>query len=101
MITTREFFETDANCIIEDLQTYWGIQKSGEVKYVNVPFPSKEEFLEQYESGLDSPYEELSDIDTISSIEEQQMIDEQKSRISETYDRIKEIRDKFNGVGHA
>ena len=46
-------------------------------------------------SGLDDPYDELSDYDNISSEEEQQMIQEQKDRISKTYDIVKDIRDKF------
>ena len=95
MITTREFFENDADNIILDLETFWSIQREGNKKYINVPFPSKEDFLEIYEAGLDDPYDELSDIDSISTEEEQQMIQEQKDRISKTYDIVKDIRDKF------
>lgn len=95
MITTREFFENDADNIILDLETIWSIQREGNKKYINVPFPSKEDFLERYEAGLDDPYDELSDIDSISTEEEQQMIQEQKDRISKTYDIVKDIRDKF------
>lgn len=95
MITTREFFENDADNIIMDLETYWTVQRDGTNKYINVPFPTKEDFLERYEAGLDDPYDELSDIDSISTEEEQQMIQEQKDRISKTYDIVKDIRDKF------
>ena len=95
MITTREFFENDADNIIMDLETYWTIQRDGTNKYINVPFPTKEDFLDRYETGLDDPYDELSDIDSISTEEEQQMIQEQKDRISKTYDIVKDIRDKF------
>ena len=95
MITTREFFENDADNIILDLETIWSIQREGNKKYINVPFPSKEDFLERYEAGLDDPYDELSDIDSISTEEEQQTIQEQKDRISKTYDIVKDIRDKF------
>ena len=95
MITTREFFEYVADNIILDLETIWSIQREGNKKYINVPFPSKEDFLERYEAGLDDPYDELSDIDSISTEEEQQMIQEQKDRISKTYDIVKDIRDKF------
>lgn len=95
MITTREFFENDADNIILDLETFWSIQREGNKKYINVPFPSKEDFWERYEAGLDDPYDELSDIDSISTEEEQQMIQEQKDRISKTYDIVKDIRDKF------
>ena len=95
MITTREFFENDADNIILALETFWSIQREGNKKYINVPFPSKEDFLERYEAGLDDPYDELSDIDSISTEEEQQMIQEQKDRISKTYDIVKDIRDKF------
>lgn len=95
MITTREFFESDADNIILDLETYWTIQRDKDSKYVRVPFPSKEEFLDRYESGLDDPYDELSDYDDISEAEEQQMIAEQKQRISDVYDRIKLTREQF------
>lgn len=95
MITTREFFENDADNIIMDLETYWTVQRDGTNKYINVPFPTKEDFLDRYETGLDDPYDELSDIDSISTEEEQQMIQEQKERISKTYDIVKDIRDKF------
>ena len=95
MITTREFFTSDADNIIQDLETYWTVQRDGNNKYINVPFPDKDEFLDRYESGLDDPYDELSDYDNISSEEEQQMIQEQKNRISATYDRVKNIRNEF------
>lgn len=95
MITTKEFFESDADNIILDLETYWTVQRDGTNKYINVPFPTKEDFLERYEDGLDDPYDELSDIDSISTEEQQQMIQEQKDRISKTYDIVKDIRDKF------
>ena len=95
MITTKEFFENDADNIIQDLETYWTVQCDGKNKYINVPFPNKEEFLKRYESGLDDPYDELSDYDNISSDEEQQLIQEQKNRISATYDIVKNIRNEF------
>ena len=95
MITTREFCTSDADNIIQDLETYWTVQRDGNNKYINVSFPDKEEFLDRYESGLDDPYDELSDYDNISSEEEQQMIQEQKNRISATYDRVKNIRNEF------
>ena len=94
MITTREFFESDADNIILDLETYWTVQRDGVNKYINVPFPDKEEFLDRYENGLDDPYDELSDYDNISS-EEEQMIQEQKNRISAAYARVKNIRNEF------
>ena len=43
-------------------------------------------------SGLDDPYDELSDYDNISSEEEQQMIQEQKARISNVYNKIQKER---------
>ena len=92
MITTREFFTSDADNIIQDLETYWTVQRDGNNKYINVPFPDKEEFLDRYESGLDDPYDELSDYDNISSEEEQQMIQEQKARISNVYNKIQKER---------
>ena len=95
MITTREFFENDADNIILDLETIWSIQRESNKKYINVPFPSKEDFLERYEAGLDDPYDELSDYDNISSEEEQQMIQEQKARISNVYNKIQKEREAF------
>ena len=77
------------------MEAYWTVQRDGKNKYINIPFPDKEEFLDRYESGLDDPYDELSDYDNISVEEEQQMIQEQKNRISATYDRVKNIRKEF------
>ena len=95
MITTREFFENDADNIILDLETIWSIQREGNKKYIKEPFPSKEDFLERYEAGLDDPYDELSDIDSISTEEEQQMIQEQKAHISNVYNKIQKEREAF------
>ena len=95
MITTIEFFTSDADNIIQDLETYWTVQRDGNNKYINVSFPDKEEFLDRYESGLDDPYDELSDYDNISSEEEQQMIQEQKARISNVYNKIQKEREAF------
>ena len=97
MITTREFFTSDADNIIQDLETYWTVQRDGNNKYINVPFPDKEEFLDRYESGLDDPYDELSDYDNISSEEEQQMIQAQKARISNVYNKIQKEKEAFQG----
>ena len=96
MITTREFFETDADNIILDLETIWTVQrdKNGK-KYINIPFPDKEEVLESYLNGLDDPFDELSDYDELSEQEEQQMIDEQVQRISNVYDRVLKSRTEF------
>ena len=99
MITTREFFETDADNIILDLETYWTIQrdKNGE-KYINVPFPDKEEILERYINGLDDPFDELSDYDDLSDEEIKQLMDEQVQRISEVYDSVLKIRTEFEKI---
>ena len=96
MITTMEFFETDADNIILDLETIWTVQrdKNGK-KYISIPFPDKEEILERYINGLDDPFDELSDYDNLSEAEEQQMIEEQVQRISEVYDRVLKSRTEF------
>ena len=96
MITTREFFESDADNIILDMETYWTIQRDGTNKYINVPFPSKEDFLERYETGLDDPYDEISDADAVNEEEQKKLIKEQKDRISKAYDVVKAIRDEFD-----
>ena len=96
MITTMEFFKTDADNIILDLETYWTVQrdKNGK-KYINAPFPDKEEILNRYETGLDDPFDELSDYDNLSEQEEKQMIEEQVQRISEVYDMVLKSRTEF------
>ena len=45
-------------------------------KYLFEPFPSKDELLDKYEAGLDSPYEDLSDIDNLSDEEQSTIITE-------------------------
>ena len=93
-MTTKEFFESEANNIIEELESFYNIQRGNKEKYLNSPFPDKEEFLERFENGIDDIYEEL-ETDYISIEEEEKMIEKQKERILETYNRISEIRNKF------
>ena len=93
-MTTKEFFESEANNIIEELESFYNIQRGNKEKYLNSPFPDKEEFLERFENGIDDIYEEL-ETDYISREEEEKMIEKQKERILETYNRISEIRNKF------
>ena len=61
MITTREFFEHDAEDIINNIESIYSVQREESNKYLFEPFPSKDELLDKYEAGLDSPYEDLSD----------------------------------------
>ena len=84
MITTREFFEHDAEDIINNIESIY-----------SVPFPSKDELLDKYEAGLDSPYEDLSDIDNLSDEEQSTIITEQKARISNVYNKIQKEREAF------
>ena len=95
MITTKEFFEMDADNIIFDLETYWTIQRDRKQRYINEPFPSKEDFIHRYETGLDDPFDELSDYDDLPEEEEQKMIQEQINRISDVYDRVLKTRTEF------
>lgn len=100
MLTIKEFFEQEADDIIEELQEVYGIQRNESREYLNIPFPTKEEFVERYELGIDDPYEELSDIDEFSHEEQEKMIEEQKERICEEYNRICKIRESFKeGIG--
>ena len=64
-------------------------------KYLFEPFPSKDELLDKYEAGLDSPYEDLSDIDNLSDEEQSTIITEQKARISNVYNKIQKERESF------
>ena len=64
-------------------------------KYLFEPFPSKDELLDKYEAGLDSPYEDLSDIDNLSDEEQSTIITEQKARVSNVYNKIQKEREAF------
>ena len=64
-------------------------------KYLFEPFPSKDELLDKYKAGLDSPYEDLSDIDNLSDEEQSTIITEQKARISNVYNKIQKEREAF------
>lgn len=55
MITTREFFEHDAEDIINNIESIYSVQREESNKYLFEPFPSKDELLDKYEAGLDSP----------------------------------------------
>ena len=54
MITTREFFEHDAEDIINNIESIYSVQREESNKYLFEPFPSKDELLDKYEAGLDS-----------------------------------------------
>lgn len=47
MITTREFFEHDAEDIINNLESIYSVQRKESNKYLFEPFPSKEELLDK------------------------------------------------------
>ena len=95
MITTREFFEHDAEDIINIIESIYSVQREESNKYLFEPFPSKEELLDKYEACLDSPYEDLSDIDNLSDEEQSTIITEQKARISNVYNKIQKEREAF------
>ena len=71
------------------------MQREESNKYLFEPFPSKEELLDKYEAGLDSPYAHLSDIDTLSDEEQSTIITDQKARISNVYNKIQKERESF------
>ena len=95
MVTTKEFLKTDADNIINDLETFWTVQRDGANKYVRVPFPVLEEILEGYVNGLDDPWDDLSDWDDIPEDVKHQMIKEQKDRICKAYKVVQDIRIEF------
>ena len=89
MITTREFFEHDAEDIINNIESIYSVQREESNKYLFEPFPSKDELLDKYEAGLD---EDLSDIDNLSDEEQSTIITEQKAHISNVYNKIQKER---------
>lgn len=95
MITTREFFEHDAEDIINNLESIYSVQREESNKYLFEPFRSKDELLDKYEVGLASPYEDLSNIDNLSDEVRSTIITEQKARISNVYNKIQKKREAF------
>ncbi len=86
---TQDFFEKEADNIIEDLCSFWSVQKDENgKKYLNCPFKSKEEFLDDYESATYDLIEELEDYEQISEKKEREMLEEQRERISTVYDSV-------------
>ena len=94
-MTVKEFIENEADKIIEDLQSFYGIQRDVKRKYINKPFSPKEEFIYNYECCLEDACEEISDVDIVPNVEQNRLEEEQKERISKEYDRIYEIRKRF------
>ena len=74
------------------LKAFIQCKEKNQIKYLFEPFPSKDELLDKYEAGLDSPYEDLSDIDNLSDEEQSTIITEQKARISNVYNKIQKER---------
>lgn len=50
--------------------------------------------LDQYDSSIDNPYDDISDIEDLSE-EQEPIIVEERERAASEYDRIKRVRDKF------
>ena len=95
MITTREFFEHDAEDIINNIESIYSVQRKKQINIFLSHFQVKMSFLDKYEAGLDSPYEDLSDIDNLSDEEQSTIITEQKARISNVYNKIQKEREAF------
>ena len=75
------------------LKAFIQCKEKNQNKYLFELFPSKDELLDKYEAGLDSPYEDLSDIDNLSDEEQSTIITEQKARISNVYNKIQKERE--------
>ena len=60
---TKEFYDIEKENIETDLYNYWGIQTDSRTKkkFLSVPFPTKEEFIDRFITGINSPYEDLED----------------------------------------
>ena len=95
MITTREFFEHDAEDIINNIESIYSVQRKKQINIFLSHFQVKMSFQINTKLGLDSPYEDLSDIDNLSDEEQSTIITEQKARISNVYNKIQKEREAF------
>ena len=94
---TKEFYDIEKENVKTDLYIYWGIQTDSETKkrYISVPFPTKEEFIDRFITGINDPYEDLEDYED--NLEEWEKLEEEYIKeIAETYDKIKSIREDFS-----
>ena len=77
MITTREFFEHDAEDIISNIEIIYSVQREESNKYLFELFRSKDELLDKYDE------------------EQSTIITEQKARVSNVYNKIQKEREAF------
>lgn len=94
-MTTKEFLTVEADNIINDLIEYWSVQNGVDGRYVNSPFPDKNDFIYEFETSIDCPYEEIDDAEDVIDVVMQNMIAEEKTRISTAYDKVASARENF------
>lgn len=94
MISVKEFIETDCNNIIDDLWERYNVQRdSSGSQYLISPFDSLEDILDQFENGLNDPWDDLEN-DGVWS-EEAAFIEECKANITKAYQEVLERRKQF------
>lgn len=99
-MTTKEVFEYYADDIIFELETFWSVQRglTGECDFVNVPFPKLKDFVERYETsiesfdGIDEP---VTDYHLYTDDMEKDVIAEQIKRIKREWFLVENRRNKF------
>lgn len=86
-MTTEEILEEKSDAVISDLHDFWGVQvdEESDRRYLNVPLPGKNEFINRFEAAIDD----------LANEKEQKLIDKFKKEISEVYEFIVDVRDKF------
>lgn len=101
---TKEFYDIEKNNIIIDLENYWTIQRDSKTNeyYINIPFPTKEEIIDRFQAGIESPYEDLEDYE--SDIDKWNLYEiECIKEIENVYNRIEQTRKEFRekkGIEH-
>ena len=93
---TKEFYDIEKDNIISDLENYWTIQRDSKTNeyYISTPMPTKEDIIDRFLAGIESPYEDLEDYE--SNIDQWKHYEEECIKeIEKVYDRIEQTREEF------
>lgn len=95
-ITLKELYENDANNIIQDLWDIYSVRIDNKgQKYIVSPLPSKEDFFDRFENGIQDPWDDVIDEYDISQEDSEKMMEEFKREISDSYEKVLKSRNEF------
>lgn len=91
-ITLRELYEYNKKCIIDELWMRRTVCKDKDKEYMIDEIPTKEDFINEFESSILSPWGEVIDNDVAYA---EKLLKECNEEIGKVYDEVIRIRETF------